>query len=149
MVTEVLLMAEIADLGIEGDVVKVSDGYARNYLLPRKLAAPVTEATRRKLVKLREVRDVERKVVLTAAKDMAARVEKLSCTIAMKTAGEGKLYGSVTTADIADNLKKQGVQIDKQSILMDAPVKELGVFDVKVVLHPEVEATVRVWVVEE
>ena len=149
MVTEVLLMAEVADLGVEGDVVKVSDGYARNYLLPGKLAAPVTAATRRKLAKLQEKHDVERKAVLDAAKQMAEQLEKVSCTIAMKTSGEGKLYGSVTTADIADNLKNQEFQVDKQSIIMDAPAKELGVFNVKIMLHPEVEATLRVWVVEE
>jgi len=149
MVTEVLLMAEVADLGVEGDVVKVSDGYARNYLLPGKLAAPVTAGTRRKLAKLQEKRDVERKAVLDAAKEMATRIEKVSCTITMKTSGDGKLYGSVTAADIADNLKNQGFKVDKQSIIMDAPAKELGVFNVKIVLHPDVEAALRVWVVEE
>jgi large subunit ribosomal protein L9 len=149
MVTEVLLMTEVADLGAEGDVVKVSDGYARNYLLPGKLAAPVTEATRRKLAKLRQVREVEKAATLGAAKEAAARLEKVSCTIPMKSAGEGKLYGSVTTADIVANLKNQGIEVAKNSIVLDAPLKDLGVFNVKVILHPEVEATLRVWVVEE
>ena len=149
MVTEVLLMTEVADLGAEGDVVKVSDGYARNYLLPRKMAAPVTEATKRKLAKLRQVREVQRAATLDAAKDAAMRLEKVSCTIPMKTAGEGKLYGSVNATDIAANLKNQGIEVDKHSIILDAPLKELGVFNVKVTLHPDVEATLRVWVVEE
>jgi large subunit ribosomal protein L9 len=149
MVTEVLLMAEVADLGAEGDVVKVSDGYARNYLLPGKLAAPVTAGTKRKLAKLREVREVQKAATLSAAKEAAARLEKVSCTIPMKTAGEGKLYGSVTIADIIANLKNQGMEVPKNSILLEAPLKELGVFNVKVILHPEVEATLRVWVVEE
>jgi len=149
MVTEVLLMADVKDLGAEGDVVKVSDGYARNYLLPGKLAAPVTDGTRRKLAKLRVAREADKKAALDAAKELAARLEKLSCTIPMKTAGEGKLYGSVTLADISANLKSQGIELDRQSILLEAPIKDLGVFNIKVKVHPEVECALRVWIVEE
>ncbi|MDD4871029.1 MAG: 50S ribosomal protein L9 [Kiritimatiellae bacterium] len=145
---EVLLMADVADLGSEGDVVKVSEGYARNYLLPRKLVAPVTAATRKRLEKIQKEREVARKAELEAAKEMATKLEKVSCTIPVKAKDE-KLYGSVTVNDIADALKANGVQMDKQKILLAEPIKELGVFDVKVKLHADVEATIKVWVVEE
>lgn len=149
MAIEMILMADVADLGAEGQVVKVADGYARNYLIPRKLAAPVTEATRRRLAKQRREREEQQKLELTAAKDLAARMSKVSCTIAAKAGTEEKLYGSVTNADIADSLKSQGFAIDKQKIGLDEPIKELGVYDISIKLHPEVEATVKVWVVEE
>lgn len=149
MAIEVLLMAEVEGLGHEGDVVKVADGHARNYLYPRKMAAPVTDAMRRRLAKMQATREIRRKEELEAAKELAAKVEKLSCTIQAKSGEEGKLFGSVTAADIIANLKGQGVAVDKNVIQLETPIKELGVFNVKVRLHPEVEGTLRVWVVEE
>lgn len=145
---EIFLMADVKDLGSEGDVVKVSEGYARNYLLPKKLGAPVTAATKKRLEKIQKERDVKRKVELAAAKDMAAKLEKVSCTIPVKAKDE-KLYGSVTVSDIVDALKAGGVQIEKQNVLLLEPIKELGVFDVKIRVHAEIEATIKVWVVEE
>jgi large subunit ribosomal protein L9 len=149
MVMEVCLMADVADLGAEGDVVKVADGYARNCLIPRKLAAPVTEATRRKLAKIRKEREISSKAALEAAQKMSARLEGVSCTIAVKTGQDGKLYGSVSASDIVEALEKQGVNLDKNTLQVEQPIKELGVFDVKVKLHADVEASVKVWVVEE
>jgi len=149
MAKEVLLMADVADLGSEGDVVSVADGYARNFLLPRKLAAPVTEATRRRLVKIREEREAARKEAVAEAGVMADKLAGVSCTIAVKTSDEDTLYGSVSAADIVDALKEQGIEIDRSVLIMDAPIKELGIFEVKVRLDPEVESTLKVWVVEE
>ncbi len=145
---EVLLMADVKDLGSVGDVVNVSEGYARNYLFPKKLAAVVTAATRKRLEKIQKEREVARKLELEAAREMAAKLGKVSCTIPVKAKDE-KLYGSVTVNDIFDALKANGVQIDKQKIELAEPIKELGVFEVKVKLHAEVEATIKVWVVEE
>lgn len=149
MSKEVLLMADVSGLGSEGEVVTVSDGYARNYLLPRKLAAAVSEATTRRLAKMREQREAQHQTEIASAREMAARLEKVSCTITVKTGGDDKMFGSVTTANIVDVLKSQGVEVDKHSLLLETPIKELGVYDVKVKLHPEVQATVKVWVVEE
>jgi large subunit ribosomal protein L9 len=146
---EVLLMADVADLGSEGEVVNVADGYARNRLFPGKLAAPVTEATKRRLAKIRQDRETARKLQLDEARDLAAKLEKASCTITVKAGGDGKLFGSVNTGTIADALKAQGIVIDKNTLVLDAPIKELGVFDIKVKLHAEVEGVVKVWVVEE
>lgn len=149
MGTEVLLMADVKDLGAEGEVVTVADGYARNYLFPRSLGAPVTEATRRRLAKMRAEREAEQKAALEGAREAAARLEGVSCTIAVKTGEDDRLYGSVTAANIVDALKAQGIEIDKHSLALEHPIKDLGVFDIPVRLHPEVETTVKVWVVEE
>jgi len=149
MATEVLLMADIPDLGSEGDVVTVADGYARNLLFPRKLGAPVSAAARKRLAKMRREREARRQEELERAGEMAKRLENVSCTIPVKTGEDEKLYGSVTAADVSAMLKEQGIDIDKRDLVIDKPIKELGVFNVKVKLHPDVEAGVKVWVVEE
>lgn len=148
MAIEVLLMTDVPNLGSEGDIVRVADGYARNCLFPQKLAAQATEAMRNRLEKTRKVREEAKKAKIEAAKEFAKSLEKLSITITAKT-GDEKMFGSVTTSSIQDALKAQGVEIDKKDILLDAPIKELGVFDVKIRLAPEVQGTVKVWVVEE
>ena len=149
MVTDVFLMTDVANLGSEGDVVKVADGYARNYLLPKKLGAPVTNETKRRLAKIQEKRRLEHQAELEVARKIEAKLTNISCTIPVKTDETGKLYGSVTSNDIADALKEQGFEIDKHSLLIEKIIKELGVFDIKIRLHPEVETDIKVWVVEE
>lgn len=149
MATEVLLMDDVKDLGTAGDVVRVADGYARNYLIPGKLAEPVTAAARARLSKLQQQREEARQAERTAAAEMANRLAAVQCTIAVKTGEDGQLYGSVTETDIAEVLRNEGVEIDRHSIELDSPVKELGVFNVKVRLHPDVQAELKVWVVEE
>jgi len=146
--TEVILMDDVANLGAQGDVVKVHDGYARNFLFPKKLAAPVTEATRRRLVKLRKEREVSRQAETATAQLTVAALSRAKVVIRQKTSDGTHLYGSVTEADIAAVLVAQGVAISKDAIRLDHPLKELGSFDVKVRLHPDVEASVKVAVVE-
>lgn len=149
MATEVLLMANVKDLGSEGDIVNVADGYARNYLLPQNLAAPVSEATRRRLAKLQEQRQKSQQEVKAAAQALADKLATVSCTIAVKTAEEEHLYGSVTAGDISASLAEQGIEIDKHAIVLEHPIKELGCYNVPVTLTANVEGSVKVWVVEE
>jgi large subunit ribosomal protein L9 len=149
MATEIFLMADVADLGVEADVVIVADGYARNYLIPKQLGAPVTDATKRKLAKIQREREIARAESMAGAKKMAAKLEGVSVTIAVKTSEGDKLYGSVGEQEIADALKAQGTEIDRNLIDLESHIKELGVFDVKIKLHPDVEASVKVWIVEE
>lgn len=149
MATEVLLMADVTDLGSEGDVVTVADGYARNFLFPKKMGAPVTPAAHARLLKLRGERMNARRSELAAATEQAAKLAGVSCTIPVKTREDEKLYGSVTAADVARVLAEQGIELDRHNIALDTPLKELGVFDVTVKLHSEVDATVKVWIVEE
>ncbi len=149
MATEIFLMANVPHLGVEGDVVTVADGYARNYLIPKQLGAPVTEATKRKLAKIQKEREIKQAAALAEAKKVASKLEGVSVTIAVKTSEGEKLYGSVGEAEIADALKQQGIEISKDLIVLDSHIKELGVFDVKIKLQPSVESSVKVWIVEE
>jgi large subunit ribosomal protein L9 len=142
-------MEDVKDLGAQGDVVRVADGYARNYLLPKGLAAPVTEGARRRLARLRTEREAEMSQKLASARELAARLVSVSVTIPVKTGGGDKLYGSVGETEIVNALKEQGIEIDRRAVQMEHHIKDLGVFDVKVSVHPEVEASVKVWVVEE
>lgn len=149
MSVEVLLMAEVKDLGVEGDVVKVADGFARNYLFPRKLAAPVTEAMKRKLAKMVSDRKEKQKQDLVAATEKAAALANVSVTIPVRVSQDEKLYGSIGVAEIVEAVQKQGVELDKKTVALAEPIKELGVYDITIKLHPEIETTVKVWIVEE
>ncbi len=149
MAIELILTESVEGLGVEGDVVRVAEGYARNYLLPRKLAAPVTEAARRRLETRRRAREEQQKQELEKARALVAALEQASCTIAVKTGAEGKLFGSVTAGDIVGALKAQGLELDKRQIELPEPLRELGVFNLPVRIHPEVQATLKVWIVEE
>lgn len=149
MSLEVILMADVQGLGAEGEVVKVSDGYARNFLLPKKLAAPVTDATRKQLEKKRREREVRLAQEKEVAVGLSKLIEQTSCTIAVKAGAEGKMFGSVTSADITASLKLQGIEVDKHQLQMPEALKELGVFNIPVNLHPEVQSVLKVWVVEE
>lgn len=149
MTKELILMADIEGLGLEGETVKVSEGYARNYLIPRKLAVLVTSAALKRLEKNRLEREARHLKELEVAQSLALTLEKISCTITAKVGENDKLFGSVTTADILNSLKQQGIELDKRKIQMAEPIRELGVFPVKIKLHPQVEASLKVWVVGE
>ena len=149
MAVEVLLMDAVPGLGIEGDVVSVADGYARNYLFPRGIASVVTEGKKRQIEKKRLERLELMKKEKSAAEELAKKFENLSCTIAVKTTENKKLFGSVTAAQIAEKLAEQDVRLESSQIKLASPLHELGVFDVEISLHPEVQAALKVWIVEE
>ncbi len=149
MAVEVLLMDAVPGLGIEGDVVKVADGYARNYLFPKGMASEVSEGKKRQIEKKRAERLELMKKEQGAAEELAKKFENLSCTLAVKTAESGKMFGSVTAAQILEKLAEEGVKLERNQIKLDAPLHELGVFDVVINLHPEVQTTLKVWIVEE
>ena len=149
MSTEVVLMADVKGLGSQGDVVRVAEGYARNFLLPRNLAAPVTDATRRRLEKVRKVREEQDVKELDMAQNLAKSIEQISCTIPVKSGEGGKLFGSVTAADIVSALKAQGIEIDKHQVDLPEPLRELGVFNIPIKALSKVQATLKIWVVEE
>ena len=149
MSKEFVLMADEQGLGSQGDVVRVAEGYARNFLLPRKLAAPVTEATRRQLAKVRKVREEQDVKEQETAQNLVKSIEQVSCTIPVKPGEGGKLFGSVTATDIVSALKAQGVEVDKHQVDLPEPLRELGVFNIPIKVHPKVQATLKIWVVEE
>lgn len=149
MAIELILMADVDGLGLEGQTVNVTEGYARNYLLPKKLAVPISNAALKRLEKNRLARESRQQNERAAAQTLAQALEQVSCTIAVKVGDNDKLFGSVHANDIADALKAQKIDLDRRRIHLAEPIRELGVYTVKVKLHPEVEASLKVWVVGE
>jgi large subunit ribosomal protein L9 len=146
---QVILRERLEKLGNPGDVVVVKPGYARNYLIPRGLAYEATavnvrriEAEQAKAAQLA----AEQK---SAAQQQAKALEGVSLTFNVRAGEEGKLFGSITSADIAEKLASQGIAIDRRQIDLEEPIKALGVFDVPVRLHAEVRPEIKVWVIKE
>ena len=146
---EVILRDHVDNLGRRGEIVKVADGYARNYLLPRKLALLATEGNKKQIERERAKFDAkeadERKVV----EAQAARLANVEVVIARRVGDTEALYGSVTTSDIADALAAKGFDIDRRKLVLADPIKKIGETDVPVKLHRDVTATVKVKVVPE
>ena len=150
MSTELLLLSDVDHLGKAGDVVKVAAGYARNYLLPKDLAAPVSKQALRRLEKLRKEREEISRIQLAEAKEKASKLDNASVTLRAKTVDGTRLYGSIQAADIVDALEVgQKITVDRSQIVLAEPIKETGTFDIDVKLHPELTCTIKVWVVEE
>jgi large subunit ribosomal protein L9 len=146
---EVILKEHVDNLGRRGEIVKVADGYARNYLLPRKLALLATEGNKKQIARERvkfDVKEAEEKGVADA---IAQRMANLDIEIARKVGETEALYGSVTTADIADALGARGFEIDRRKLVLQEPIKKLGEFEVPVKLHREVVTKIKVRVVAE
>jgi len=146
---EVILRTDVDKLGRRGDVVKVAEGYGRNYLLPRGLAMQVNEANKAMIAKERkghEQRMAKEKAEFQAVAD---RIGSLRYIAPRKVGENDALYGSVTSGDIADFLKGKGVDIDKRKVQLEEPIKKLGEHEVQIKLHPEVVATLRVLVTKE
>ena len=142
-------MADVDGVGTVGSVVRVADGYARNYLLPRKLAAPVTDATRRRMEKIKRELEATRKVATEAARKDADRLKGVSVTVKAKVKEGEQLYGSVGVADIIAALTLQGITLERNMIQLETPIRQTGEFDVKVRLGPDVEPAIKVCVVKE
>ena len=149
MAIEVLLMDQVEGLGIEGDIVRVAPGYARNFLFPRGFATEVTEGKKRQIEKKRTERLAQLKKETGAAEELSKKIEGIECTIAAKVAENGKMFGSVGIPQILEKLQEQGIEIDRSKIALTGPLHELGVFDVTIKLHPEVTGTLKVWIVED
>lgn len=146
---EVILREDVAHLGKTGDLVTVKDGYARNYLIPRGLAYPATDANKRRIEAERERRAARLATERAQAESLAERLGAVSLTFTAR-AGEGeKLFGSVTAADIAAKLQEQGFEVDKRRVELEEPIRMIGIYKVPVRLEAGVVAEVRVWVVKE
>ncbi|MDD5085778.1 MAG: 50S ribosomal protein L9 [Candidatus Omnitrophica bacterium] len=146
---QAILLEDIEKLGKAGDVVRVKDGFARNFLFPAGKAVVMTKAN----MKLYEERKKRDTVKLAKEKEEAvklvASLEKISCTIAAKVGEEDKLYGSVTAQDIERALAQEGFEIDRKKIEIEEPIRKLGVYSVNIRLHPEIIAPLKIWVVKE
>ncbi|MBN1586298.1 MAG: 50S ribosomal protein L9 [Candidatus Omnitrophica bacterium] len=144
---KVVLTETVENLGEAGEVAVVKDGYARNFLIPRGWALKATEGNIRVAERRRKKVLNARQKELEAAQKLADELANASCTIKTNCGEDDKLYGSVTAADIAEAYAEQGISLDRRKIELEDPIKALGVYQVPVKLHPEVTATLKVWVV--
>ncbi len=147
MSTKIILTASVEKLGAEGDTIAVADGYARNYLFPKGMAMPATPANLRRVEAQRKKREQELGAQLEAAKSLAAILTARSCTVTTSAGPDGRIFGSVTAADIVAALKTDGIELDRKTIALEHSIREVGVYDVAVKLHPEVSTKLKVWVV--
>jgi large subunit ribosomal protein L9 len=147
--SNILLVKPVDGLGGEGDQVKVRAGYARNYLLPRGIAVPLTGANRKQVEALKKRRALREAQELTGAQELAGKLEKTALAFAVKTGEGGRMFGAITATDIHDKLTAAGITIEKRRVLLHTPVKTLGKHTVKVKLHPEITVELNFDVVSE
>lgn len=147
--TEILLLKPVEGLGGEGDQVKVRAGYARNFLLPNKVAAPLTKANKKQVEALRKRRGEREAAEYSGAQELAKKLEKTSLAFAVKTGEGGRMFGAITSADLHAKLVEAGIDLDRKKIHLFTPVKTLGKHEVKIKLHPEVTVDLSFDVVSE
>ncbi|MCK4248418.1 MAG: 50S ribosomal protein L9 [Candidatus Omnitrophica bacterium] len=145
---KIILAKDMEKLGQAGQAIKAADGYARNYLIPKGIAYPATEAN------LKKYQEIERLKIKQLAKEKEAallfkdKLDAASCTVLVETGEDDKLFGSVTSLDVVEALAKEGITVDKKKIMLDESIRQLGVAKVSIKLHPEVIAEVKVWVMK-
>jgi len=146
---KVILIEDVKNIGAMGDIVDVKDGYARNFLFPRNLARKAIDSN------LKIVEDIRKKRLIAAAKEkkeaeaVKAKIASFSCTIPVEAGEDDKLFGSVTSQDISRAFELEGLTVEKRKIILEEPIKKLGVYNISVKLHPEVIAEMKVWVVKK
>ena len=145
----IILMENVEKLGQVGDVVKVKDGYARNYLLPRQLGMPATTGNMKRIEKEKSKRLAIFEAEKKEAEQKAEILSKVSLTIAVEVSDQEKLYGAVSESEILHALEAEGHKIDKKSLVLEKPVDDLGIFEIGVKLHPQVIAKIRLWVTKK
>ena len=143
---DLILRTDVDNLGSAGEVVHVRAGYARNYLIPQGLALEATEGNRRRFEEERRQTSCTAEREKVHAEDLASELEGVSLTFTVRAGEEGRLFGSVTNADISEALEKEGHHVDRRDIVLEEPIKELGVYTVPLRLHAEVEPEIRIWV---
>lgn len=146
---EVILLKTLPPLGNRGDTVRVKPGYARNYLFPRKMAIKASESNKRVFEEEERVLNRRDVIEMRGAKAKAEKLTSVSCTITVQAGEDDKLYGSVTSIDISKELANQGFEVDKRQILLDEPIKQIGVYTVNIRLHADVSVPIKVWVVKQ
>jgi len=144
---KVILTENVKKLGEKGEVREVSDGYARNYLIPKGLAVEVSPGVMKDLAEKRAVKQIQKKREFEEAEQLCRQIEKQKLVLEARTGVEGKLFGSITSSDIAKQLEVLGVKVDKKKIELTEPIKALGSYKINIRLHPEVVATLSLEVV--
>ena len=146
---EVILTKDVNKIGKAGTVVKVKDGFARNFLMPKGLAIGVTPGNLKKLEADKEKIALESEKRKGIANDLKLRLDSLSLTLSVLAQEDGNLYGGITALDIVNALKSEGVELDKNCIIMDNSIKALGTYEISLILHPEVESKLKVLIVRK
>ena len=146
---EVILRQTVENVGKPGDVVDVKAGFARNYLIPRGLAFPATTGYKKQIAQQKARLEAAESERVKAAQEVASRLEQVSLTFSARVGDEEKLFGSVTAADIAEQLQGQGFDIEKRQVELHEPIKSLGVYRIPIRLHAEVHPEIRVWVIKQ
>jgi large subunit ribosomal protein L9 len=146
--TEVILRESVTDLGHPGDIVTVSPGYARNYLVPRGIAYFATEGNKRRIAQEKARLEAADAARVASAQEIASKFENVSLTFSARVGEEGKLFGSVTSSDIVEQLKNQGFDVEKRMIDLAEPIRALGVYKVGIRLHADVRPEIKVWVIK-
>lgn len=146
---KVILREDMDNLGKTGEVVEVKDGYGRNFLIPRNLAIPATKGNLRSINEVTVQKELRDKKLRRDAERIKDHIEKISCTAEVNVGEEDKMFGSITPTIIADLLKEQGVTVDRRKIMLDDPIKALGVYTVPIKIAPDVVANLKLWVVKK
>ncbi|MCK4546071.1 MAG: 50S ribosomal protein L9 [Candidatus Eisenbacteria sp.] len=146
---EVILLDEMKSLGSRGDFVKVADGYARNYLIPQGIAVKATRGNRRQFEEEEKLRSVRENKLRRQAERVSGKLAGVSCTIAVPAGEDDRLFGSITAQDISSALREQGVEVDKRKIVLEEPLRALGVYTVVVRIFQDIQTKIKVWVVRE
>jgi len=146
---KVILRQDVPELGTAGQVIEVKAGYGRNFLFPRNIAIPATKASLGAIGEVKKQSEVRTRKLHKEAEGVKERIEKLSLTTEVLVGEEEKVFGSVTSADIAELLKKEGITVDKRMIELENPIKALGVYTVPVKVAKEVKADLKLWVVKK
>ncbi len=146
---KVILKQDVDSVGTVGDIVTVKNGYARNYLIPKGIALEATPGNLKRIEQEKKTLELQKNREKKAAEHVADKLNNVSVTISVSVGEEDKLFGSVTSQDIADALKEKGFEVDKRKIVMDEPIKVLGIYSIPIKLHSDVEAKIKVWVVKK
>ncbi len=146
---KILLKKDVKTLGKIGEVVDVANGYARNYLLPKKFAVIVTKGNIEQINFQRLRNEEKQQEEIKKLQELADEISNISYTITVKTNKEGKLFGSVTASHIADVISEKGYDIDESMVILETPIKKCDLYNINVILHPDVKAQCRIWIVSE
>ena len=146
---KIILKQRVEKLGQTGDLVNVKDGFARNFLFPRNLALAASAANLKVVEMLKASKSAQEEKEKQKALELAQKLEKASFTLSVEATADDKLYGGIDVSEIAALLKNEGCDTDKKNVLLDEPIKSLGVFPVEVKLHPQVSAKIKVWIVRK
>ncbi|HBY19394.1 MAG: 50S ribosomal protein L9 [Marinimicrobia bacterium 46_47] len=146
---KIILKENVENVGVVGDIITVKDGYARNFLIPKGLAMEATRSNIKRAEELKKIEERKKTAAVDKARRLAEKLKNISLTTSVTAGDDDKIFGSVTSQTVADLLAEKGYDVDKRHIILNEPIKALGVYDIPIKLHSDVTAEVKLWVVKE